>query len=148
MIYLASDHGGFALKEQIKDWLSQWNYEFEDMGAMELNPTDDYPDFVGPAAQKVSENPTVDKAIVLGRTGIGEAVVANKMKGVRAVSYTGADMQFIKMSRTHDDTNVLSIAADFTNENRAREAVQLWLSTPFSNEERHVRRLQKITTLE
>ena len=144
MIYLATDHRGFELKEKIKQWLSEWGYEYEDMGAFEYNKDDDYPDFIKKAAQKVSENPEQDKAIILGGSGQGEAMVVNRHKGVRAAVYYGGPDEIIKMSREHNNANVLSLGASFLNEEAAKNAIKLWLETPFSGEERHIRRINKI----
>lgn len=151
MIYLATDHRGFKLKEKTKVWLSEWGYQYEDMGAFEYNQYDDYPDFVHKAAEKVSENPEQDRAIILGGSGQGEAMVANRYKGVRAAVYYSpstdsgqAGEEMIKMSREHNDSNVLSLGASFLSEEVAKSAIKLWLETPFSGEERHVRRINKI----
>ncbi len=147
MIYLATDHRGYELKEKIKGWLSEWGYEYEDMGAKEYDEKDDYPDFISLVGEKVSIDPDA-KGIILGGSGQGEAIVANKFKGVRAVVYYGNNKDMIIHTREHDDANVLSLAADFIDESEAQEIIKLWLETPFPNEERHARRLQKIKQLE
>tara|TARA_Y100000310_G_scaffold262880_1_gene272716 strand:- start:279 stop:710 length:432 start_codon:yes stop_codon:yes gene_type:complete len=141
MIYLASDHAGFLLKEKIKEWLKEWSQEFVDCGADSLNPDDDYPDFVSLAVGKMGEG---DKAIILGGSGQGEAIVANRVKGVRAAVYYGGDLEIIKLSREHNDANVLSLGARFLDDDEAKEAVELWLETSFSGDERHKRRIKKI----
>lgn len=146
-IYLASDHRGFELKAKIAQWLAEWGYQARDMGPAEYSPQDDYPDFISPAARRVSENPTLDRAIILGMTGQGEAMVANRFKGVRAAVFYGGRDDIIKLSREHNDANVLSLAAGFVDEHTAREMIRLWLETPFSGEERHQRRNEKIDTL-
>jgi len=147
MIYLGTDHRGYELKEKIKEWLSEWGYEYEDMGAHVYDAKDDYPDFVSLVGEKISADPDV-KGIILGGSGQGEAVVANKYKGVRAAVYYGGSREMIIHTREHDDANVLSLGADFIDESEAQEIIKLWLETPFPNEERHVRRLQKIKQLE
>lgn len=147
MIYLASDHVGFELKEKIKKHLQEKGLEVEDCGAFEYSESDDYPDFIAKAAEKVSQNPN-SKAIVLGGSGQGEAIVANKFKGVRAVVFYCFDIEIIKLSREHNDANVLSLGARFLKEDSILEAVDLWLQTPFSGEERHIRRIGKIRQLE
>ncbi|MEK7537286.1 MAG: RpiB/LacA/LacB family sugar-phosphate isomerase [Patescibacteria group bacterium] len=179
MIYLAADHRGYQLKERIKEWLKEWRYEFQDMGAFEYNQDDDYPDFVHRAAQKVSENPEQDKAIILGGSGQGEAMVANRYKGIRAAVFYGPSFEtgapkswrweswllvlggggslgvaegiiyekfkeIIKMSREHNNSNVLSLGASFLHEKTAKGLIKLWFETSFSNEERHKRRIEKI----
>ena len=153
MIYLTSDHRGLAMKEKIKQWLSEWNYEYEDLGPTELNPTDDYPDFIHPAAAKVSQNPKENRAIILGCSGQGEAMVANRYPGVRAAVFYGGDPEIARLAREHNDSNILSIGAALgstndesrpTPEDEVKAAVRLWLETPFSGDERHVRRIAKI----
>lgn len=147
MIYLATDHRGYELKEKIKMWLSEWGYGYEDLGAFEYDENDDYPDFVSLAAQKVSADPA-SRAIVLGGSGQGEAIVANKYKGIRAVVFYGGPGEIISMSREHNDANVLSLGATFLNESAVQNAVKVWLETDFSDEERHRRRIEKIKLLE
>lgn len=145
MVYLATDHRGFQLKEKIKEWLKEWGYQYEDMGAFEYNQDDDYPDFVRLAAQKVSENPEESKAIILGGSGQGEAMVANRYKGARASVYYGGNADWvIKMTREHNNSNILSLGVSFLDEGIAQKAIKLWLETPFSGEERHKRRIEKI----
>ena len=144
MIYLASDHRGFELKNHIKDWLAEWGYEFEDCGPHNLDPQDDYPDFVHVAAQKVADEPGLHKAIVLGMSGQGEAMVANRYKGVRAGVYYGGPRPNFLLTREHNDANVLSLAAAFITVEDARLTVKKWLETRFSGDERHVRRIRKI----
>lgn len=147
MIYLAADHRGFDLKEQIKDWLSEWGYEHKDMGAFENNPDDDYPDFISKAAEKVSQDPEKSKAIVLGHSGQGEAVVANKYKNVRAVVYYGSENEMITLTRLHNDANVLSVGATFVG-GAIKENIKKWLDTKFEDEPRHKRRIDKIKQIE
>lgn len=147
MVYLASDHAGFKLKEKVKEFLTREGYEVEDCGAYQLDPGDDYPDFISKAAEKVSKNPE-DRAIVLGGSGQGEAIVANKFPNVRAAVYYGFVAQMPELTRQHNDANILSLGARFLNEDEALSAVKLFLDTPFSNEERHIRRIEKIKKLE
>ena len=153
MIYLATDHRGYELKEKIKQWLSDWGYEYEDMGAFAYDPHDDFPDFVKLAALKVSQDSGDSKAIVLGASGQGEAMTANRFKGVRAAVYYGGSLDIVSLSREHNNANVLSLGVAPGStiekgkplaEETVREAVKLWLETPFSGDERHVRRLAKI----
>ncbi|TSC90540.1 MAG: ribose 5-phosphate isomerase B [Parcubacteria group bacterium Gr01-1014_2] len=144
MIYLATDHRGFELKEKIKTWLSEWGYQYEDMGAFEYEKDDDYPDFVHKAAKKVSEDPENSKAIILGGSGQGEAMVANRYKGVRAVVYYGGSAEWvIKTTREHNNANVLSLGTSFLTDDETQKSIKLWLDTPFSGDERHKRRLAK-----
>ena len=144
MIYLASDHRGFQLKERIKDWLTVWHQEYVDCGATHYDPTDDYVGFVAIAAEKVSEDPVGNRGIVLGATGQGEAMVANRRRGVRAAVLYNYNEDIVKLSREHNAANVLSLGASFLSEEDAKSAIKLWLDTPFSNEERHIRRIAAI----
>lgn len=143
MIYLATDHRGFELKEKIRTWLEQWGYEYRDFGAYSYDPEDDYPDYVWQAAIAVARDPT-SRAIVLGATGQGEAMVCNRLQGVRAAVYYGGPLDIIRLCREHNDANVLSLGASFISEQLAEQAVRLWLQTPFSGQERHKRRIGKL----
>lgn len=144
-IYLGADHAGFELKEKIKSFLLENNYQVEDCGALTFNKDDDYPDFVSRAAKKTAED-TSSFGIVLGKSGAGECIVANKIKGIRAI--LGFSKENVELSRLHNDANVLSLGSMFTNELLALELVATFLETKFTNEERHVRRINKIRELE
>lgn len=147
MIYFATDHRGFALKEELKRYVrDELGYRVEDAGAFEYNANDDYPDFIRKAAEAVSKNPTEDKAVILGASGQGEAIVANRHKNVRAVVYYGGSHEIITLARQHNDANILSLGAAFLNDAEAKAAVLLWLQTPFTDDDRHVRRIEKIDT--
>lgn len=143
-IFLGTDHAGYELKEEVKKWLHEQQYDVSDEGAFENNPTDDYPDFIRFVAQRVAANPAEDKGIIFGASGQGEAMVANRMRGVRAAVYYGENAHIVQLSREHNDANVLSIGARFVKPAEAKEMIQLWLNTPFSGEERHARRIAKI----
>ena len=143
MIYLATDHRGFVLKEKIKTWLAGWGFEFVDCGATTLNPDDDYPDFVSIAAAKVAQDPVNNRGIILGGNGEGEAMVANRTMGVRAAVIYASNDEVVKMTREHDASNILSLGASFLNDDDAEHIIKLWLDTPFSEEPRHVRRIAK-----
>jgi len=143
-IYLATDHAGFELKEKIKAFLLESNYQVEDFGAFSYDAEDDYPDFIHKAAMAVSNNPEEDRGIVLGGSGQGEAMIANRYKKVRAAVFYGGSEDIIKLSREHNNANVLSLGARFIKEEDALGAVKLWLATSFSKEERHQRRINKI----
>ena len=142
-IFVGADHAGFKLKEEIKKYLLSKGYEVEDKGAHSFDPEDDYPDFIVPVAKAVAKTPN-SKGIIFGASGQGEAIVANKIKGIRAALYYGNNIEIVKLSRTHNNANILSIGARFLSKGQAIEAVELWLSTNFSNEERHIRRVKKI----
>jgi len=141
-IYLATDHAGYMLKEAIKKNLQEQGRTVIDCGAITREPEDDYPDYISKAAQAISENPD-NFAIVFGGSGQGEAMVANRFKGVRAAVWYGGSSEILKLSREHNNANVLSFGARFVSEQEAIEAVSLWLKTPFSNDERHKRRISK-----
>lgn len=151
-IYLASDHAGFELKEKLKKFLAELNYETKDFGAFKFDPEDDYPDFIIPAIRALLndlENNTEVRAIILGGSGQGEAVCANRFKKIRAIVYYGGNKEIIKLGREHNNSNVLSLGARFVSEEKAKQAVKLWLETPFpdpfdQNFSRHQRRIEKI----
>src|SRR3989338_88673 len=124
-IYLGADHAGFALKEKLKEWLKEWGYDFEDKGAYSLEMEDDYNDFVVPVAQNVAENPRDRRGIVLGGSGQGEAMAANRFKGVRAAVYYGGLEEILRFSREHNDANVLSLGARFVDEARLKDELAL-----------------------
>ncbi len=146
MVYLATDHAGFELKEKVKEFLKQAGYEVRDFGAYSYDKNDDYPDFISKAAEAVSQAPE-NKAIILGGSGQGEAIVANKFPNVRAVVYYG-DMDMIPLTREHNDANTLSLGARFLTDEEAIEAVKLFLETPFTKEARHIRRIERIKKIE
>ncbi len=142
-IFIGTDHAGFDMKQKLVSYLDELGYDVKDMGAYELDKEDDYPDFITPTAQAVSENPKM-KGIILGGSGQGEAIVANHVSGIRAVVYYGGPLDIIRLSREHNDANILSLGARFITVDEACDAVRLWLETEFSGEERHKRRLRKI----
>ena len=146
-IFLGSDHAGFELKEYVKKYLLKSGMKVEDEGAHKLEPDDDYPDFIVPVAKKVAEDPDNSRGIIFGASGQGEAIAANKVKGTRAALYYGGNMEIVKLSRTHNNANILSLGARFLTKNEAIEAVKSWLATGFSNEARHTRRINKISKI-
>lgn len=149
-IFIGADHAGFQMKEDFKKYLSDLGYEIEDMGPEEYNPDDDYPDFIIPVAKAVAlrqaQGDHNTYGIVIGGSGQGEAMCANKVKGIRAaVVY---DEYSARMSREHNDANVMALGARVLDTDTAKRLVKIWLETPFSGEERHVRRLRKIENAE
>ena len=146
MLYIGADHRGFKLKETLKIYLKELNFEFEDLGAKELIPDDDYPDYAILVAKKVAEDPENNRGILICGSGVGVDVIANKFKGVRSALLFNAEQA--RMSRNDDNPNVLSLSADFTPEDYTKEIVRIWLETPFSYLERHVRRIEKIKKIE
>jgi ribose 5-phosphate isomerase B len=146
MIILAADHGGFKLKEFLKKYLNSKGYEVWDAGNTKLDPEDDYPDFVKAAIKKLQIDRLNNRAIMACRSGSGEVITANKFSGVRAhISWTP---EHAKMARVDDDANVLVLPTDYITEEEAQKIVGVWLTTPFSNEKRHIRRLEKINDIE
>ncbi|MBS3079848.1 RpiB/LacA/LacB family sugar-phosphate isomerase [Candidatus Pacearchaeota archaeon] len=145
-IYLGSDHAGFILKQKIKAFLDKKKILYEDLGSIGYNKDDDYPDFVLPVARKVAKDKQA-LGIVFGGSGQGEAITANKIKGIRAVVYYGGSLKIIKLSKKHNNANVLSLGARFLNEKEAIKAIRKWLKTKFSDKEKHKRRLKKINKL-
>jgi ribose 5-phosphate isomerase B len=142
-IVLATDHAGFLLKEEVKKFLTDAGHEVEDVGAHELQSGDDYADFVFAAARKVAEG-LAERGIIFGGSGQGEAMCANRVKGARAAVYYGGNEQIISLSREHNDANILSLGARFLTGYDAKHAVELWLGTNFSGDERHARRNAKL----
>ena len=142
IIHIATDHAGLELKEKVKSYLSKLDYEVIDHGAYEYDSLDDYPDFIFPCAEAVSNDPN-SKGIILGGSGQGEAMAANRVKGVRAaVFYNGPD-EIIKLSRQHNDANILSLGARFMSDQEMYKIIELWLSTDFESG-RHKRRIEKL----
>ena len=157
-LFIASDHAGFALKQALIEHIRTLGYEIEDMGAMTLNPEDDYPDFMTPLAERVAAHPEA-RGIILGGSGQGEAMCANRIPGIRAAVFYGPQKvatvldiegghsedgyDSVRLPRRHNDANVLSIGARFVSGDEADEAVRIFLETPFSDSPRHARRLAK-----
>src|SRR5258706_11661942 len=133
-VYIASDHGGFHLKEKIKEYLLSKNYEVEDFGATSFDSSDDYPDFVSKAAEKVSEDEN-SMAVVFGKSGNGEEIVANKFENVRAIE--GFSKENVRLGREDNDANILSLGSQFVDFEKAKEFIDLFLKSLFYVEERH-----------
>ncbi len=145
-IILASDHGGFELKEYLKKFMETAKIDVVDMGPFKLAKEDDYTDYVVPAMQELRKNVKRNKAVVICRNGVGVSITANKFLGVRAV--LSWDPKHAASARADDDTNVLALPADYISKELAVEILGTWLGTNFSNEERHKRRLQKLEEIE
>jgi len=141
-ILLASDHAGFELKEFLSDHLIQLGYNVENCGAHEMDPTDDYPDFIIPAARKVASD-SDSRGIILGGSGQGEAIAANRINGIRAAVYYDGPIDIIKLSRSHNNANILSLGARFISNEKAVEVVVMWLNEPFEGG-RHQKRIDKL----
>lgn len=142
-VFLASDHAGFELKEALDAFLSERGFQVEDLGPAVFNKDDDYPDTIAPLARAIAENPG-SAGIAIGMSGQGEAMAANRHKGVRAAVYYGGNDEILKLSRQHNDANILSLSAKFLSPQQAKDAVVAWLTTDFSAEERHARRIKKL----
>ncbi len=142
-ILFASDHAGFELKGKLIAFVQGLGYETEDLGPTMFDANDDYPDYIQPLAKRIAAESGV-LGVTLGGSGQGEAMVPNRVKGVRAAVFYGGPIEIVKLAREHNDANVLALGARFLSEEEARTAVQLFLETPFSNDERHVRRIKKI----
>lgn len=142
-ILIVTDHAGRELKQVILNYLLQSGYEVSDLTPKNDDPADDYPPIMANVALKIAEG-GAEKAIILGGSGEGEAIAANRFPGVRAAVYYGGNENIVKLSREHNDANILSLGARFLSEAEALSAVKLWLSTPFSGEERHERRIAQL----
>jgi ribose 5-phosphate isomerase B len=154
-ILLASDHAGFELKNKIFQFLKDEGFDVTDMGAHVMDKDDDYPKIMIPVAMRIVSNPENTKAIIFGKSGQGEAMIVNRFPGIRGAVYYGdtkdgnnTGMEIIRLSREHNDANVLSIGAGFVNEEEAIKAVKLWVSTPFSGDPRHMRRIEMLDNIE
>ncbi len=147
VIYLATDHAGLKLKNAIKAFLVEKGYHVHDVGAYTEDAGDDYPDFIIPAAEAVAKTRGA-LGIVFGGSGVGEALAANKVDGIRAVM--AYDAFTAKKSREHNDANVLSLGGRTATKDLrlAKKLVTLWLTTPFSGDKRHARRIKKISAYE
>lgn len=145
MIYIASDHGGFDLKNMLIEYLRSKEYDVTDMGPEKYDDNDDYPDYVIPAAEEVQKDKG-NKAIVICRNGVGACIAANKLKGVRcALSWLP---EHARSSRIDDNSNVLALPADYVSDEEAQIITDTWLITEFTEEPRHNRRLKKIADIE
>ena len=141
-IVLATDHAGFDLKEYVKKYLSNLNYDIKDFGAFEYESKDDYPDFINPAAKFISENDNT-MGIIFGGSGQGAAMAANRFKGVRAAVFYGGSDKIIELSRLHNDANVLSFGSRFVEPEDAIDLIEKWLKIEFEGG-RHQQRIEKL----
>lgn len=145
-VFLGADHRGFELKDKLEGWLQDHGYTVKDLGAHHLDPSDDYPDFAFAVAKRVAEDPVNHRGILLCGSGGGMDITANKISRVRAtVVWNRAGAEH---ARSHNDVNIIALAADGTTLDQASEIARAFLETLFSGEERHVRRLKKIEEIE
>ncbi len=145
MIYLGSDHGGYKLKQKIKSFLNELDHGYEDLGNLDFDKEDDYPDYAFKVAEKVAVD-IKNKGILLCRSSGGMVIAANKINGIKAVSVI--DEKSVKHAVQHNNANIIALPADWITENKAKKIVKLFLTTKFNNEKRHVRRLKKIERYE
>ena len=158
-IALTTDHAGYERLQLLRVFLEEMGHTCVNYGPQSYDPADDYPDFIAPAARAVASG-ECDLGIVMGGSGQGEAMVANRIKGARCAVYYGPakaqevldaeghraedDFEILRLSRQHNNANILSFAARFLSQTDIEQAVLLWLNTPFSGEERHARRIKKL----
>ncbi len=145
VIYLGADHGGFRLKQMIKESLKEQGYQVKDLGASQLNPKDDYPDMAEKVAQKVANNQQA-LGILFCRTGGGMVVAANKIDGIRAVDVR--DEKGAELAREKNNANIISLGADLVTLDQAKQTISAFLGTEFTKEKRHKRRIEKIKQME
>lgn len=161
-IALATDHTGFEQLKDLKEYLESLDHSCQDFGPTSLNIADDYPDFIFKAAQAVA-NGSCERGVILGGSGQGEAMAANRIKGVRCAVFYGpavvgriidangrvssSPYEIVRLSREHNNSNMLSLAARFVSLMDMKQVVKLWLETPFTEQPRHVRRIDKLDRL-
>lgn len=145
MLYIGADHRGYKLKESLKSKLSSLGFEVVDIGNSKYQEDDDYPDFAVMVAKKVATDSS-SKGVVICGSGVGVDIAANKVKGVRCALVF--DEKRAVQSRAHEDANVIALAADILDEEEAFKVVRAFLSTDFSNGERHLRRISKLKSLD
>jgi ribose 5-phosphate isomerase B len=158
-IAITTDHAGFDALKELRIYLESLGHDCQDFGPQTLNMDDDYPDFIIPAAQAVADG-SCERAIIMGGSGQGEAIAANRVHGVRCALFYGPAIakiaidaegnksddpyEIVKLSRQHNDANVLSLSGRFLTIDEMKTAIQVWLDTPFSGAERHTRRIHKL----
>ena len=141
-IHIATDHAGLELKNIIRDYLIKKGHDVKDHGAYEYDALDDYPDFIFPCAKAVAID-SESRGIILGGSGQGEAMAANRIKGARAAVFYNGPTEIVKLSREHNNANILSLGARFMTENEIYDVIEIWLNKPFEGG-RHQRRIEKL----
>ena len=141
-IHIATDHAGLDLKNIIRDYLISIGHEVTDHGAHEYDALDDYPDYIFPCAKAVASD-LESRGIILGGSGQGEAMAANRFKGVRAAVFYNGPVEIVKLSREHNNANILSLGARFMTEDEIYGVIEMWLDEPFGGG-RHQRRIDKL----
>jgi ribose 5-phosphate isomerase B len=152
-IFIATDHAGFELKEKLKEYLSGIGHEVVDKGPFEFNKEDDYPDFIFPVAKAVADD-VESMGVILGGSGQGEAMCANRVKGIRAGVYygdvgtqvdsAGNTIDMVTSLREHNNANIISIGVRFLDEEKVKIAIKKFIETPFPEGTRHARRIKKL----
>ena len=142
-IHLATDHAGLELKNNIKEYLIGKGYSITDHGAHEYDADDDFPDFIFACAIAVAADPNRSRGIILGGSGQGEAMAANRIKGVRAAVFYGSEPEIVRLSREHNNANILSLGARFISKEEIYKVIKNWLAAPFDGG-RHQRRIDKL----
>ena len=142
IIHLATDHAGLELKDKTKQYLIELGHDVIDHGAYEYDALDDYPDFIFPCAKAVAKD-SRSRGIILGGSGQGEAMAANRIKGARAAVFYNGPKEIIELSRQHNNANILSLGARFMSEEEIYRIIEIWFNTDFE-EGRHQRRIDKL----
>jgi ribose 5-phosphate isomerase B len=143
-IAIAADHAGFPLKQSLAGWLCEHGHEVADLGTYSAESTD-YPDYAAAVAQKVASG-SADRGVLICYTGIGMSIAANKVAGIRAA--VGMSHEAVRLTRSHNDANILALGARFTDVADAQQLLEIFLSTEFDGGTRHARRIAKITNIE
>lgn len=143
-VYLASDHGGYSVKERVKELLDKYGVSYKDLGPFKLDTQDDYPKYIFPLAETVAQSN--GRGIIACRNGQGAAIAANKVAGVRAAVCW--NYQCAISSRMDDDSNILSLPADYLTDLQLEQTVKAWLETSFTSDARHIRRINEIKDYE
>lgn len=147
IVNLAADHAGLEHKDAVRAWLRSEHLTATDHGPLALDPGDDYPDYIGPAAAAVSANPLRHCAIIFGGSGQGEAMAANRFPYVRAAVFYGGPEEIVPLSRKHNDANVLSIGARFVDIDTCKRVIWEWLHTDPLTDAKYARRNRKLEQL-
>ena len=145
-LYIGADHRGFRMKNDLLLWFHNHGYEVTDIGSHAEDPADDYPQYAQLLAEAVAEDPENRRGILVCGSGVGMAVAANKVAGIRAALVH--DVALVKSARNDDNMNVLALGADFISSDNAEQVIQAFLKTPFSGADRHVKRIGQIAKME
>lgn len=145
-IHLASDHAGFEHKESVKQWLTEEGFTVVDHGADNYHPEDDFPQFMLEAGRAIQGSDSTHAGIIFGGSGQGEAMVANRLKGIRAGVFYGGNIELVRLMRQHNNANVLSIGARFVSLAEVKVAISEFIHTAFSEEAKYSRRNEQIDT--